>query len=137
MRDVGSGQRGRLGLGRLGGAKMWMSHTLGHSEAPEKRSFINTSTRRAIKFYLRCTVAAASARGCGKEGVRDEPFVTQMYDILTHCSHNEPFIFRFSLLLHCTYIAFPRRALRRTVYYYVTPPYNVGKILLLVGYLYL
>ena len=60
MRDVGSGQRGRLGLGRLGGAKMWMSHTLGHSEAPEKRSFINTSTRRAIKFYLRCTGALRS-----------------------------------------------------------------------------
>ena len=33
MRGVGSGTRA---VGRLGGAKTWMPHTLGHSEAPEE-----------------------------------------------------------------------------------------------------
>ena len=34
MRDVGSGMRA---VGRLVGAKRWMPHTLGHSEAPEEQ----------------------------------------------------------------------------------------------------
>ena len=35
-----------------------------------------------LRLAAPCSVAAASARGCGKGGVRDQPFVTQMYDIL-------------------------------------------------------